>query len=219
MLHPDHAVKAIEFLYDTSLSDTFRLTVSIGSGTLSIGSTITGSSSGVSGVIDNITLTDEGANIRVTGVTGIYLVDEDYTTSTLAEGVIQAVTRQASPDKYAVGNPQPFVCSFENGSIINPPDNFNNLMLAETDLIKMFYGNVTMILAQSGIEGTSSISTKFYRTDKRVNPYYSAVFIKTFTTTPDSYIYTGKGLFVQELEMVESGIISFDGYLFGIVKL
>jgi hypothetical protein len=88
----------------------------------------------------------------------------------------------------------------------------------------MFYGDVTVYVANDGgAKRTNSIQTTYYNKLSIVDPIYNLFFIKTLLSPdPDSFYFKSGGIFVQQIDLkftnLRSGAISFDGYLFGIIK-
>lgn len=116
-----------------------------------------------------------------------------------------------------VGNPQPFVRSYDTGT--NPLtsiDLFNELMHGGGNVKNIFYGNVTWSIWNGFIpQSVNIVAYNYLKLDLSVN----AIAMNVFQDMPATTSFqegTSKGLFIQDVFMENNCALSFDGYIFGI---
>lgn len=113
-----------------------------------------------------------------------------------------------------IGNPLPFVASYNVSNEGNQSYKiFNELMMQEKTINKIFYGEITYSTAKVGgntldcfIDKNLDFSNKF-----------SSIRIRDLNNVNSSLLWTSKPVLIEQIEMEGDCIISMNGYLFGLV--
>jgi hypothetical protein len=116
-----------------------------------------------------------------------------------------------------VGNPQPFVKSYDTGlNPINSIDLFNELMHGGGTLKNIFYGRVTWSIWNSfAVSDVNIVCYNYPLPDMSA----TAIPLNVFQEMPATVSFqsgTSQGLFIQDVFMENNCTLSFDGYIFGL---
>lgn len=133
------------------------------------------------------------------------------------EEIIEAIEFFYKDFDITVGNPRPFVKSYDTG--LNPITNidlFNELMHGGGTLKNIFYGKITWSIWNGFAPSTPNIVAYNYPLfDMSANALAVNVF-QDMPATPSFFEGTSEGLFIQDVFLDGNCQISFDGYIFGI---